>query len=86
MREQESRAKDIVLLNAVWRAWVTGHAVTGRELAALLDRTSCPTWRRIERLAGDGWLAKDEDRRQRTLRPGPRFAGLYDGMPMEIVG
>ena len=86
MREQESRAKDIVLLNAVWRAWVTGHPVTCRDLAALLDRTSAPTWFRTERLIRDGWLAKDVDRRQRTLRPGPRFAGLYDGMPMEIVG
>ena len=86
MREQESRAKDIVLLNAVWRAWAEERPMPSiLELGDLMDRSKTAARERVVRLTRLGWLVAD-DGACRSLRPGPRFAGLYDGMPMEIVG
>lgn len=88
MRSDWSRAKDVLLLNAVWRAWVDERpAFTHRECAALIDRSLSATNERIERLVREGWLMHDGHAIAvtRSLKPGPRFAGIDAGVPLERI-
>ena len=101
LRRADLDAKDRAIIKAVAEAWGAGKASPSyRELLECTGLRSTNTiyWRinggqygydyRSGGLVGQGWLSVDEQGAglARTLRPGPRFAGLdADGWPLERV-
>lgn len=76
--------KDRRILSAVWRAWADGRPLpTYRDLRRLAGLTLGPTWEHCDRLIEEGWLVRADNFGNRTLRPGPRFAGLDGDEPLE---
>lgn len=85
---EANKAKDVLILAAVWRAWAEHRpAPTVRELAALIGNAStAPTYARVYKLRRQGWLQAEWLVWQvmpRSLIPGPRFVGLDHGIPLE---
>lgn len=84
--------KDAAICRAVWQAWAKGGAPTYRSVAAELGVSSSTVYVRVmgnewhpSPLTSRGWL-KAARAQLRTLRPGPRFAGLdAAGWPLECV-
>ena len=82
-------ARDAQIIAAVARGWSEGRNLTYRELLPISGlRSLSAIWIRIWKFNGlvrQGWLRGD-DLLVRTLRPGPRFAGLdVDGWPLEVI-
>ena len=97
LRRGEMDERDAAICAAVWRAWSASRGISLRELArevGMKSATAVREWRLrgeahgVKRHDGGlferGWLTRS-DRRFRILRPGPRFAGLDHGHPLERV-
>ena len=90
--------KDARIIEAVARAWSErGDGIPYDEIAPLAGLESrSAVHRRVtgkgyssDRTGGGliehGWLVAAEGCRGRTLRPGPRFAGIDHGWPLEVI-
>ena len=77
--------RDRAILSEVWHAWRACATISRRQIERYTGISSGSITYRLEtRLFLAGWLTQ-EGGLIRTLRPGPRFAGMDAGWPLEVV-
>ena len=87
LRRGKLDERDRAILRDVWNAWQDYKTVSRRQLVRRTGISSGSiSYRLMEpgRLIPAGWLAQERGL-IRTLRPGPRFAGMDAGWPLELV-
>ena len=85
LRRAQLDEKDRLILRVVWDNWRECRTVVWRGLLEPSGlRSLASVDRHLRRLRAEGWLSY-EDYLARTMHPGPRFAGMDHGWPLEAI-